>query len=112
MAEQDAKPYLGRYEYVEKDSAGKETKKVFIVDYENGTLEGQWQPNDSYFQHFALIRIAPDWFVPGIYDKKGAVYEVLRPEMVVEFTRVNGRPMTFDMRDDEDKVFATGKRQP
>ena len=112
IAEQEAKPYLGRYDYVEKDSAGKETRKTFIVDYENGTLKGQWQPNDSYFQHFALIRIAPDWFVPGIYDKKGVVYEVLRPEMVLEFTRANGRPMTFDVRDDEDKVFATGRRQP
>ena len=112
MAEQDARPYLGRYDYVEKGPAGKETKTVFIVDYENGTLKGQWQPNDSYFQHFAMIRIAPDWFVPGIYDKKGVVYEVLRPDMVIEFTRANGRAMSFDVRDDEDKVFATGKRQP
>ena len=113
MAEREAQPYLGRYEYTERDdSTGKETRKIFIVDYENGTLKGAWDPKDPYFQHFALIRVAPDWFVPGVYDEKGVLYEVLRPDMVLEFARVNGRPTTFEMRDEEDKVFATGKRIP
>jgi hypothetical protein len=112
LAESDAKPYLGRYDCVEKDSSGKETKKVFIVDYENGTLKGAWDPADPYFQHFALIRIAPDWFVPGIYDSKGVVYEVLRPDVVIEFTRKNGRAMSFEMRDEDDKAFASGTRKP
>ena len=112
LAENEAQPYLGRYDYTVKDSSGKEEKKTFIVDYENGTLKGAWDPNDSYFKHFALIRIAPDWFVPGVYDKHGAIYEVLRPDMVMEFTRVNGRPMTFEMRDEDDKVFAHGTRKP
>ena len=112
MAESEAHRYLGRYIYSEKDSSGKETTKTFIIDYENGTLKGAWEPNDPYFKHFALIRVAPDWFVPGVYDDKGVLYEVLRPDMVLEFTRVNGRPMTFEMRDEDDKVFATGRRQP
>ena len=112
LAEKEAQPYLGRYDYTETDSSGKETRKTFIVDYENGTLKGAWDPNDAYFQHFALIRIAPDWFVPGVYDKKGVIYEVLRPDLVIEFTRVNGRPMTFEMRSEDDKVFAKGARKP
>ncbi|MEO8623380.1 MAG: DUF2911 domain-containing protein [bacterium] len=113
MAENEAKPYLGRYVYTEKDSTGKDGKtSIFIVDYENGTLKGAWDPADNYMKHFALIRIAPDWFAPGIYDKKGVVYEVLRPDMTIEFTRVNGRAMTIELRDEDDKVFATGTRTP
>ena len=113
LAESDAKPYLGRYDYVERDSTGKETKRsTFIVDYEDGTLKGAWEPADPYMKHFALIRIAPDWFVPGIYDKNGVVYEVLRPEMVIAFTRANGRAMSIEMRDEDDKLFATATRKP
>lgn len=41
-----------------------------IVDYENGTLKGQWDPMDRYFKHFALVRVASDWFVPGVYDSE------------------------------------------
>ena len=113
MAERDAQPYLGRYDYTERDdSTGAETKKIFVIDYQNGTLKGAWVPSHPYFQHFALIRVAPDWFVPGVYDETGVLYEVLRPDMVLEFSRVNGRPTTFEMRDQDDKVIATGKRAP
>ena len=112
LAESEARPYLGRYDYVEKDSAGHEKKKTFIVDYENGTLKAAWEPVDRYFKHFALVRVAPDWFVPGIYDEKGVVYEVLRPEMTFEFTRVNGRATSFELRDQDDKVGATAVRTP
>ena len=112
LAEGEARPYLGRYDYVKKDSAGRETKRVFVVDYENGTLKGAWEPVDRYFKHFALIRVAPDWFVPGVYDETGVIYEVLRPEMVLEFTRVNGRAASFELRDQDDKVEATGVRRP
>ena len=113
MPESDARPYLGRYEYSDIDSTGKVTKtKTLIVDYENGTLKGQWEPMDGYFNHFAMVRVAPDWFVPGVYDKQGVLYEVLRPDITIEFTRVNGRPATFEWRDEDDKVFARGRRKP
>jgi hypothetical protein len=59
-----------------------------------------------------MVRVAPDWFVPAVYDKDGAIYEVLRPDVTIEFTREKGRPMTFVWRGDDDKVFAKGKRQP
>ena len=113
MPEGDARPYLGRYEYSDVDSTGKVTKTYsMIVDYENGTLKGQWEPIDGYFKHFALVRVAPDWFVPGVYDKEGVLYEVLRPDITIEFTRVNGRPATFEWRNEDDRVFAKGRRKP
>ena len=110
----DAQPYVGTYDFMEVDSTGKMTKtSPLVLDYENGTLKGRvdglW---DGYMGHYAMIRVAPDWFVPAVYDASGAIYEVLRPDVTIEFTRVNGRPMTFVWRGDDDRVFAKGTRRP
>jgi hypothetical protein len=109
----DAQPYLGRYDFMEVDSTGKVTKtSPLVLDYDNGTLKGRVGLWNGYLGHYAMIRVAPDWFVPAVYDEKGEIYEVLRPDVTIEFTRVNGRPMTFEWRGDDDKVFARGTRQP
>lgn len=109
----EATPYLGKYTYVERDSTGQPGKsKVLVVSHEDGTLKGQWEPDDPYFRKFALIRVAPDWFVPGVYDRKGQIYEVLRPEMVFEFTRVKGRAESLVLRNEDDKIDATATRLP
>ncbi|MES2179130.1 MAG: DUF2911 domain-containing protein [Gemmatimonadota bacterium] len=112
LAESDAVPYLGAYDYVEKGPQDSVIKKKFYVVYEKGTLKGYWDPNDDYFNRFALIRIAPDWFAPGVYDEKGVLYEVLRPDITIEFTCINGKAMSFEFRGDDDKVFASGRRVP
>jgi hypothetical protein len=109
----DAQPYLGTYDFMEVDSSGKVTKtSPLVLDYENGTLKGRVSLWNNYLGHFAMIRVAPDWFVPAVYDKNGEIYEVLRPDVLIEFTRVNGRPMTYEWRGDDDKVFAKGTRVP
>lgn len=109
----DAQPYLGRYDFMEVDSTGRVTKtSPLVLDYENGTLKGRVGLWNGYLGHFAMIRVAPDWFVPAVYDKDGEIYEVLRPDVTIEFTRENGRPLTFEWRGDDDKVFAKGTRQP
>ena len=109
----DAQPYLGRYDFMEVDSTGKVTKtSPLILDYENGTLKGRVGLWNNYLGHYAMIRVAPDWFVPAVYDKQGEIVEVLRPDVTIEFTRVDGRPMTFEWRGDDDKVFARGTRRP
>jgi hypothetical protein len=113
ISKADAAPYLGRYEYVERDSTGKATAtKTFTISHENETLKGEWDPADPYFKKFALIRVQKDWFVPGVYDKSGEIYEVYRPEMTFEFTTANGRATAFELRNDEDKVEATATRKP
>ncbi len=113
MSEADAQPYVGRYEYrVVKPSPGSSGLSAFIVTYENKTLKARWEPNDDYMQTFALIRVGPDIFTPGLYDKDGTIYEVLRPDMMFTFRRVAGRPGAFDVRMDDDSLEATGKRTP
>lgn len=113
MSAADAAPYLGKYTYVEKDSTGKPRKtSVFTITHENGTLKGEFEPADPYFRKFALIRIAPDWFAPGVYDKSGQIYEVYRPEITYEFTRANGRAVSLLLREEDDHVSATATRIP
>jgi DUF2911 family protein len=110
MPQADADPYLGVWEYAEIDSGKVGPTQRFVIDYENQTLKGRWHSDSSYFKHFALVKIAPDWFAPGVYDDRGQVYEVYKPELVLEFTRENGRATSFLARDDQDKVVMKGKR--
>ena len=111
IAEADARPFLGRYEYREKGPDSMKVK-VLTVSYEDGTLKGRYDPEDNYFKKFALLRVAPTWFAPGVYDDKGQIYEVYRPEMTFEFTLVNGRAESLEVRTDDDKIEATAKRKP
>ena len=110
----DAQPYLGRYDFMEVDATGRVTKtSPLVLDYEHGTLKGRvdglW---NGYMGHFAMIRVAPDRFVPAVYDTAGVISEVLRPDVAIEFMREKGRPMTFEWRGDDDRVFAKGSRRP
>ena len=61
---------------------------------------------------FALIRIAPDWFVPGLYDKRGQIYEVIKPDLTFEFTRENGRVVSLVMRELDDQITGGATRRP
>ena len=109
----DAQAYVGRYEYrVTKPSPGSDSVTAFIVTYENETLKARFDPNESYMQTFALIRVGPDIFTAGLYDKDGTIYEVLRPEMMLTFRRVTGQPITFSVRTEDDTLVATGTRKP
>jgi hypothetical protein len=60
---------------------------------------------------FAMIKVAPDWFVPGLFDETGRIYEVMRPEMTFQFTNANGRAESFEIRNGRDMVFAKGTRK-
>ena len=112
MSAADAAPYLGRYEYVMQLDADKGKKSTLIVTHDGNTLKGRWEPNDPYFKTFALIRIAPDWFAPGVYDEQGRIYEVYKPEMTFEFAVKNGKAATLDVRTEDDKIEAVGRRLP
>jgi hypothetical protein len=113
MPEADAQPYIGRYEYREaKPAPGDTGVGALIVTYDNRTLKARWEPNDAYMKTFAMIRVGPDIFTPGIYDKDGTIYEVLRPDMMFTFKRVAGQPVTFTVRGLNDELEGTGTRKP
>jgi hypothetical protein len=110
----DAAPYLGRYTFlpVTKQDSVKSKQDALVVTYEHGILKGQFDPNNPYMKKFALIRIAQDVFAPGVYDDAGVIYEVLRPDLIVEFTRENGRGTAVELRDDDDKLQGRALRAP
>ena len=108
----EAADYVGEYKFVEADSTGKDGKvSAFTISHEDNTLKGRWTPDDPYMKKFALIKVNPDWFVPGVYDESGKIYEVLKPDFIMEFKRVNGRVMTFTLRDMDDNLWGTGTRK-
>jgi hypothetical protein len=108
----DAAPYLGRYVFEPntKEDSAKKSQDHFVVTYDHGILKGAFDPMDDYMKTFALIRVGPDAFAPGIYDDKGVIYEVMRPDMIFEFTRTNGRATAFEMRDEGDKLQGRATR--
>jgi len=112
LPSESAAPYLGRYTFepMTKEDSAKKKQDQFVVTYEKGILKGQFDPNDSYMNKFALIRIGPDTFAPGIYDEKGTIYEVLRPDLIIDFSLTNGRATSFEMRDDADKLQGRATR--
>ena len=112
MPEAEAAPYLGRYAYTEVDTLGKPTRTIeLVVLYEDGTLKGEFVPEDGYMKRFALVRTGPDFFFPALYDRDGRIYEVLRPDMSIEFTRANGKAETLEVRYGGDYLAARGKRK-
>lgn len=112
MPAAEAQPYLGRYRYTEMEGRDSGKTKELILSYENSTLKAVFDPNDGWMGKFAMIRVGPEIFAPGLYDKKGEIYEVLRPDMLFTFRRVNGRPATFEVRYDDDTLAARGVRLP
>jgi Protein of unknown function (DUF2911) len=107
----DATPYVGRYTFdpMTKEDSAKKKQDQLVVTYEKGILMGQYDPNDSYMNKFALIRIGPNTFAPGIYEK-GVIYEVLRPDLIVDFSLTNGRATSLELRDDSDKLWGHATR--
>ena len=112
MPATDAAEYVGEYVFSEKDSTGKEKISAFTVSHEGGVLKGRWTPDEPYMKKFALVRIGEDTFAPGVYDENGALYEILKPDLVVEFKRENRKVRSFTIRDIEDQLWGTGTRKP
>ena len=111
LPQAEAAPYLGRWEFAAKDG-GRRPPTSITFSYENGTLKGRFDPNVDWMGTFAMIRVAPDIFVPGLYDGKGQIYDVLRPDVVFTFKRVAGKPVSFEERYEDDSLAGTGTRKP
>ena len=65
----------------------------------------------TWCQCFVPVRISP--FHPRpMTAHAGQIYEVLKPEMVFEFTRARGRATSLVVRNEQDQVQATATRTP
>lgn len=112
LPEPDARPYVGSYAL---DSAGKSMGRL-IVTYANGGLKARFDPNDSYFNTFALMRTGRHMFTIGLFEAAevfagGEIYEVLKPDLQLTFAMVDG-VQTVECRDESDALWFSGKRTP
>lgn len=112
LPEAEARAYVGSY-VLTNPKTGKEDGKL-IVTYERGGLKGTFDPNDTYLQTFALMKVAPDLFTVGLFMSAevyagGEVYEVLRPDFMITFT-VKGGEASVEARGASDELYFSGKR--
>lgn len=105
-----ASEYVGRYRYVDKFA--KDSLSTLTLSYEDGVLRGQFTPEDPYMKKFAMIRVGPDLFVPGLYDAQGEIYEVMRPDMLYTFKRAGGKIVGLELRYDDDTLGGVATRIP
>lgn len=109
LPEKDAAPYVGVYAM--REGKAKADSGRVIVTYEGGGLKARFEPEDPYMKTFALMRVGPNVFTAGLYEK-GVIYEVLKPDMMFTFTLVPGKPVTFEVRGEDDELYFTGRRKP
>jgi hypothetical protein len=109
IARAEAEPFIGKYQWKwEGDTASAGTMELY---YANGMLLQRYTPKPDWYpllQDQPMVRINAAWFIPTIVNK-GQVLEMVS-DMVFEFTMVNGKPTTLEIRDDKDNLLATGKR--
>ena len=105
----EAQAYIGTYDAAKQ--AMSPPRGQLVVTHEQGTLRAEFVPVHGYFRHFALVRTGPDIFAPGIYDKRGEIYEVLRPDLTFTFTRTPGKPVFVEARGEDDEVWWSGTKR-
>jgi hypothetical protein len=108
----EAARLVGSYAMSRRDSTSNDHITGMVVTYENGTLRGEFIPAHPYFRKFALVRIGAGMFAPGIYNKQGELYEVLRPDLTFTFDRAGTRAASLEARDDSDTLWYSGIRTP
>jgi hypothetical protein len=113
IARAEAEPYIGKYELA-FDSAGvATTRETLELYYEDGSLRHRYARTPPWYpllQNTIMARINDDWFIPVIM-RDGKPWEMVA-DMVFEFTVVNGKATTFELRDDQDVLLGRGTRIP
>jgi hypothetical protein len=113
MSPADAARLVGEYT---KRTQGPPFKRDFArltVLYEGGTLKGEYTPMAPYLKRFALIRLVRDAFAPGIYDARGNITEVLRPDLTFTFSfKGDGSVSGVEARNADDELVWAGTRTP
>jgi hypothetical protein len=107
--------YTGSYAFhwVESDTTKADSAPppptTWTVNYTNGRLLVDWVPPPfEEWAHLVLIRVADDWFYPGVLQK-GELYDV-SSDLIIEFTLKDGRATGFDIRVENDEVIGKGVR--
>ncbi len=92
------------------DSAANQLRLPVTPQSTPFTMKGVFDPADDHMKTFALIRIGPDTFRRGLYDEQGAIYEVLRSDLIFEFKRMSCRATSLEMRGASDELEGRATR--
>ena len=109
ISQADAQPYIGAYEWRLTDDTGPALRMELY--YENGMLKQRHTPFPAWWpsmQYQPMVRINDDWFIPTIVER-GRVTE-MAADMVFEFTRKDGKVVSFEVRSDRDELIGSGTR--
>ncbi len=112
LPEAQATRYVGRYAIA--PTTTDTTQGAMIITYAKGGLKARFEPEDSYMQTFALMRVGPDIFTAGLYMSAevyadGEIYEVLRPDFMLTFRELDGI-MQFEVRGERDQLYFSARR--
>ena len=103
-------PFVGTYEWSWTDD-GNAPAIRWELFYEDGMLRQRCTPSPDWcppLQGQPMVPIDDDWFIPAIV-RDGKVWEMVA-DMVFEFTRANGKAVSFELRDDRDGLLGSGRR--
>ena len=110
VARADAEPFIGTYEWRWTADGNAPAIRMELF-YEDGMLRQRYTPFPNWYpllQSQPMVRINDDWFIPAIV-RDGKVWEMVA-DMVFEFTRANGKAVSFELRDDRDGLLGSGRR--
>jgi len=108
VAKDIVEPYLGAYE-IAFVGENMPPPGRFETYYEDNMMKVHWGFAERLADEMVLIRVTDEWYNAG-FLKDGAIYDVW--DGVLEFTEAGGRVSGFEMRDEDDTVFARGVRLP
>jgi len=110
IARADAEPFLGTFEWRWTDDTTSAAARMELY-YEGGMLRQRHTPFPEWYpllQGQPMVRILNSWFIAAIV-RDGKVWEMVN-DMVYEFKVVDGRAVSFEIRDDRDHLIGAGKR--
>jgi len=110
IARADAEPFIGTYEWKWADDSAA-TASTLELYYEDGMLRQRHTPFPDWYpllQNQPMVRILKSWLIAAIV-RDGKVWEMVS-DMVYEFNVVNGKAMSFEIRDDRDNLLGSGRR--
>ena len=111
VADSLASRFVGRWLFRERADSAKSI--ALVVSRQDSLLIGQWEPDAPGIGRFAFVGLGEGtYFAPGLYDRNGKLYEVMRPGMIFQFKGEKGKPATsLELYAEGTKMKGPGKRE-
>lgn len=103
--------FIGEYSMESQGQGLPPVQSTMEVSYQDGRLMGEMKPAIfGIYGEFVMMESMDSWFNPGWVDGAGAVWDVW-PDITLEFEIEDGRAVSYEIRDDRDRLVAAGTRK-